>query len=98
MSRAVLVLALMGLLAAVPAAALPGYAVNPNGTDAVVNGTLIVRQDVLDDRACLNVELLAADPPAPADGDLWIVNTIAEHRLCFQALGLTHCIPATLSP
>ena len=99
MTRRTLALgAALALAAAAPAVALPGYSVNPNGTDALVNGTLIVRQDLLDDRACINVGLLTADPPTPADGDVWIVHTIAEHRLCFRAAGVTHCMTATATP
>lgn len=99
MTRAVILAAWLGaLISANAASALPGYSINPSGTDALVNGALIVRADGLDTRACLNISVFAADPPSRADGDVWIVHNLAEHRLCFQAAGVTHCMTATAAP
>lgn len=94
MTRLLLVLGL--LLAAGVAAALPPYAVNPLGTDAVANGKLLIVPGAT--RACFNVPLRTADPPAPADGDVWFVHTGIRHQGCVRMSGATRCWDATLTP
>lgn len=84
------------LLAAGAAAALPLYSIHPAGTEPVAVGKLVIQPGA--DRACLNVPLLAADPAAPADGDVWFVHTVSRQQGCVRMGGATHCWDAEEVP
>lgn len=86
-----LLLTLAGL-----AAALPGYSLNPAGTDAIVNGQLVIQGDGT--RAPLNVTVFTSMPPAPADNSIWIVHGGGQQAFCFRAAGTTFCSPTVITP
>ena len=80
------------LLLIATAAFATGWAVNPAGTDALALGKLILRPAT--DEACLNLQLLEADPATPVPNDFWCVRP--THRCCFRtAQNLNYCWIAT---
>jgi len=93
--RLVILLSLTVVLAAV-VAAIADVALNPQGTDGVVFGRLRVRNTP--GRPCLNLQLLPTDPPSPETNDLYIVDDVGRHELCFESSGGPYCIAATPQP
>lgn len=94
MRRAALVGALALLAIAAVALALPGYAPNPVGTDAVANGKLIIQGD---GRAPLNLPVFSAHPAADA-GDFYILHNGSQHALCFRGGSDRLCATAIATP
>lgn len=79
-----------------PSVASTVYQVNPNGTDAQVYGTLRVAAEGA--RPCLRVPLLATDPAAPEDNQLWFVDDTGTHKGCYRSGGTNYCWTATALP
>lgn len=95
MMRAAIAGAAALLALAAIALALPGYAPNPDGTDAVANGKLTIQGDGA--RAPLNLPVFAAHPSA-STGDFYILHNGSQHALCFRGGSQPFCATATLTP
>ncbi len=89
-----LALAALVLVIAAAALALPGYAPNPVGTDAVANGKLIIQGD---GRAPLNLPVFASHPGVDG-GDFYILHNGSQHALCFRGGGGPFCATAIATP